>query len=279
MGTYEIMIGDIRCVVIQEGTAEFDLSAMPKRHPNATQAEIDDALAKIGLEGDTSDNYFNALYIESGDTKLLVDTGMGNNPDRPQIGKLIPNLATIGVTAEDIDIVYITHFHGDHYIALLTDGQPTFPNARYVTLDAEWDAWLSDAARERLGDNIQHLLSIVEPIADQFTTIADGEELVAGVKAVAMTGHTMGHSGLLIESGNESLLHMVDLLHHPTQFHYPEWQFVYDTDGALAVESRNTHLSQAAADKRLLMFYHLPFPGLGYVEKTGDTFKWSPIES
>ena len=148
MATHRLEIGDIICTVIAEGEVESDVSSIAQRFPNASQAEIQDALAKLNITGDKVSNYFNSLLIETDDTKILVDAGMGHNSERPQVGQIVPNLASIGLQPQDINIVYITHFHGDHYMGLLTDGEPTFPNARYITLDTEWDFWLSDEAQE-----------------------------------------------------------------------------------------------------------------------------------
>lgn len=279
MSTHRINIGDITCTVVAEGEVESDISSIAQRFPNASEEEIQDALDKLGITGDKVSNYYNALLIETDDTKILVDAGMGQNPERPQVGQVVPNLASVGVQAEDIDIVYITHFHGDHYMGLLTNGEPTFPNARYVTLDTEWNYWLSDDAQEKFGDRVKGILSVVDPLRDKFITVSAGDEIASGVRVMTLAGHTMGQSGLLIESGNDALLHLVDVLHHPSQFLYPDWQFVWDTDAELAVRTRRAQLANAINRNMLVMFYHLPFPGLGHVQRDGQHYQWIPLSN
>lgn len=279
MATHRLEIGDITCTVIAEGEVESDVSSIAQRFPNASQAEIQDALAKLNITGDKVSNYFNSLLIETDDTKILVDAGMGQNPERPQVGQIVPNLASVGVQPEDIDIVYITHFHGDHYMGLLTDGEPTFPNARYITLDTEWDFWLSDEAQEKMGERVKGIRTVVDPLRDKFSTVSAGDEIASGVSAMLLAGHTMGQSGLLIESGDDALLHLVDVLHHTSQFMYPDWHFVWDTDAELAVKTRRAQLANAINRDLLVMFYHLPFPGLGHVQRDGQSYQWIPLEN
>ncbi len=275
--THRFQIGDINCIALEEGTVGFDPSTISSRYPNASEEEIQDAISTLKASGAKLENYFNTLYIEAGDTKILVDAGMGYNPERPDIGKTLAALASEGINPEDIDIVYITHFHGDHYMGLLSNGEATFPNARYVTLDDEWNFWLSDDAREKMAERVQGILNVVTPLEDKFSTLSAGDELAPGVHVMAIPGHTMGQSALRIESGGDTLIHLVDLLHSTAQFRYPDWHFVYDTDGELAVRSRREQLGNALNHNLLVMFYHLPFPGLGHVAQDGQNYKWIPV--
>lgn len=277
MSTYRLEVGDISCIVIAEGEMEMDASGIAQRYPNASEAEIQDALKQSSVEDNKISSYFNALYIEADNTKILVDAGMGQNPERPQFGQIVPNLASVGVQVEDIDIVYITHFHGDHYLGLLSNGAPTFPNARYITMDTEWDYWLSEEAQATMGERVNGILAVVNPLRDKFSTVSAGEEIVSGVRVVALSGHTMGQSGLLIESGDDAFLHLVDLLHHTAQFSYPDWHFVWDTDAELAVQTRHAQLTNAINANLLVMFYHLPFPGLGHIGRDGQHYQWIPL--
>lgn len=275
--TYRFQVGDITCIAIHEGSTGYPTENLQQRHPNATTEEIEAVLPELVYNGEQLANSFNTLYIETGDTKILIDAGMGINPERPDIGGTIPALQSEGINPGDIDIVYITHFHGDHYMGLLSDGKATFPNARYITLDAEWNYWLGDEAKAKMGERIKGLLDIISPLEDKFSTLSDGDELAPGVHVVAIPGHTMGQSAVRIESGGESLLHLVDLLHSTAQFTYPDWHFVWDTDADLAVDSRRTQLAHASDTNMRVMFYHLPFPGLGNIERDGEKYKWKPI--
>ena len=277
--THRFQIDDINCIVLEEGTivSDFNISDVLQRYPNATEEEIQDALKYIEIDDGKMQNYLNTLYIETGDTKILVDAGMGHNPERPDIGKTVAALASEEIKPEDIDIVYITHFHGDHYMGLLSNGEATFPNARYLTLDDEWNYWLSEDARENMAERVQGILNVVTSLEDKFSTVSAGDELAPGVNVMAIPGHTMGQSAIKIESGDEMVIHLVDLLHSTAQFRYPDWHFVWDTDGELAVQSRRAQLANAVNRNYMVMFYHLPFPGLGHVERDGQNYKWIPL--
>ena len=279
MSTHRLKIGDISCIVVQEATAETEIAAWHERYTNASKTEFEDALQKIGHKGEMTERHMNALYIETNGTKVLVDVGFGEEYENPEMGLIIPNLRKEGIEAEDIDIVFITHFHGDHYAGLLKkDGEPSFPNARYVCQQSEWDYWMSEENIAKFGERAAGYTSIFNKLKDKFSFVNAGDEIAAGVKVLDTPGHTMGHAGLMIASNGEQLMDLVDVLHHSMQFVYPNWHFVYDTDGDLAEKTRRTYLKNADNRNILTLFYHLPFPGLGYVKRNGDVFKWEPIE-
>ncbi len=66
---------------------------------------------------------------------------------RPERGGTLPALAEAGYAPEDIDVVVLTHMHGDHIGGLMNDGAPTYANARYVTGQVEFDAWAEHRQR------------------------------------------------------------------------------------------------------------------------------------
>lgn len=278
--THRLQVGEISCIVLHEGYREAELTAeyVTQRHPNASEAEINEALQNSGYDG-TPSSHMNALYIETDGTRILVDAGMDDSA-KPNFGHIPAALNAQDITTADIDIVFITHFHGDHINGLQNDdGSPRYGNARYVTAQKEWDYWMSEATLEAIGEErATYLKSIMEPLKDQFSFLNDGDLLAPGVTLVDMPGHTLGHSGLLIESNGERFLHAVDLLHSLPQFRYTHWNFVYDTDADLAVESRRAILKRVADENLLTLFYHLPFPGLAHISANDDgTFTYNPV--
>lgn len=269
---HQVMIGDIRCVVLQEGGRETtnpkpeDITA---RYTNPTAAEIADALDGV----DVIRGSLSPLYIDTGTSKILADVGFGTNGPAT-MGGVIPALASIGIQPEDIDIVYLTHFHGDHIAGLVdAEGQIVYTNARYVTLADEWNEWVGD--KWSTADNANY--DMMQSLRDKFTLVADGDAVVDGVRVVALPGHTLGQSGLLIESNGDRLIHLADVLHSESQFTYTHWHFLYDSDPELAVKTRERILKACADDKLLTFFYHLAFPGLGYIQEDDNGFTWHPI--
>lgn len=270
MTVHQLKIGDIECAALQEGAAEMTLDAVSGRYPKASRAAIASA-----LDGEAPSGSLNLLYIKSGRTRILADVGFGGST--AGMGGALRGLESLGSAAAEIDIVYITHFHGDHIAGFFkADGAPVYANALYITAQAEWDEWMgrwaaSGAEADRLN------LARFSALRDRFKLIKGGDEIAPGVSAVDLKGHTLGHTGLLIESGGERLLHVVDILHQPFQFTHTDWHFSFDTDPELAVATRLRTLQQCADEGILTLFYHLPFPGLGTVSKEEGVFRWNPI--
>jgi glyoxylase-like metal-dependent hydrolase (beta-lactamase superfamily II) len=104
------------------------------------------------------------------------------------------------------------------------------------------------------------------------------EEILPGLCAVPIPGHTPGQIGVMIESEGEKLIHLADLLHSPMQFAHPEWSPSFDADMRQSVPTRIAALERAADQKMLALFYHLTFPGLGYVKRGDQGFLWKPVQ-
>ena len=82
----------------------------------------------------------------------VVDTCCGNHKDRPRVPvwhqlnqPYLDNMRALGVRPEDVDFVMCTHLHVDHvgWNTRLLDGRwvPTFPKARYLMGETEYDHW------------------------------------------------------------------------------------------------------------------------------------------
>ena len=271
MTAHQLTIGEIQCAVLHEGGAPMTAESLAGRYPGVSAAEIEAALA-----GQQPSGSLNLLYINSGGRRIVADVGFGA-AGRPATGQLVPALNSIGIDAADIDIVYLTHFHGDHIAGLANaDGALLFPNADYVTTQAEWDEWIGRwTASDAPQDN--KTLDLFTSLRPKFSFVSDGDEVAPGVTAVDLEGHTLGHSGLLIESGGDSLLHVVDILHQPFQFSQTGWHFSFDSDPLLAVKTRRRILQHCADGEILTLFYHMPFPGLGTVSMEAEFFVWNPI--
>ena len=271
--THQIKVGDINCVMLLDARIKHSIDTIVGMYKQATPEVI------AGILGDVTEvpTDINVLYIDTGATKILVDAGFGVVANQPDSGYLNHALASIGVSPEEIDILFFTHLHPDHVLGLATsDGEPAFPNARYVMTQEEWDEWMprwaaSDDAWEK------QQLALIKPLEDKISFVNDGDELVEGVSVVMIAGHTMGQAGLLVESKGERLLHVADLMHNAIQFTYDDWHLGVDSDGDLAVKSRRRILQRCADEKLLSTFCHLEFPGVGHVLRDGDGWKWQPL--
>ena len=178
-------------------------------------------------------------------------------------------LAQAGYTPDQVDVVVITHMHGDHIGGLMNGDAPTYPNARYVTGSAEFNAW------DMSGN--ETFEAKMRPLAEQTTFLDDGGSVAGGITAMAAFGHTPGHMTYMLDSGGQQLLIAADFANHYVwSLAYPDWEVKFDRDKAAAAATRRRVLGMLAADKVPFIGYHMPFPGLGYVEAKDDAFAYAP---
>jgi glyoxylase-like metal-dependent hydrolase (beta-lactamase superfamily II) len=214
------------------------------------------------------------LLVIVGDRRIVIDTGYGDRPDNPLVGHLPESLAEVGVPLEEIDTVVISHPHGDH-IGGATHGSGdearlTFSKARYWLSQADWDAASPpQVLAERAG-----LADKLLPLAQtQRLELADGErEIAPGVRLLPLPGHTPGHMGVALTSGQETAIYVGDMIHHPLQVEHPAWTPVFDALPAMARQTRAALLERARREGSLVLSYHLPWPGIGRIGST-----WDPV--
>lgn len=269
-GIYRFAVGAFNCIVFRDGTElQSDDETPPLKFVNSTEEEVVAThRAYTQATGDAASVFsMNVLLIDTGDHRVLVDTGCGPDSPRAGTGRLMGLLKDAGISTEEIDTVIITHGHWDH-VAANTDGHgnPMFPNARYVISQVEWDERTKDPKET---DQVQ-LFSI----ADRFDKIPMDGQIVPGISAVSARGHTLGQIGLLIESNGERLLHTADAFHHPVELYHPEWYFSFDADPEATVSTRRRLLDMAAREDIPTFAYHMSFPGIGDVESEGDHWTW-----
>src|SRR4051794_39666747 len=157
---YRYKIGDAQVNVISDGVNNF---ALPETFVlNAKKDEVNGALEKAHMPKDKMSVYFAPLVINTGGKLVLVDTGNGpaaNASSKGAVGQLATNMVAAGFDPKAIDIVVISHFHGDHVNGLLNaEGGPAFPNAEVLVPAAEWKFWMDDGEMSRAsGDRMTGL--------------------------------------------------------------------------------------------------------------------------
>jgi glyoxylase-like metal-dependent hydrolase (beta-lactamase superfamily II) len=160
----------------------------------------------------------------------------------------------------------------------MESGALAYPNARYVIGRREYDTWKdgSEIPPQR-AQNREMFLNLLPPLADQMTFVEDGDYVVPGLTAEAAFGHSLGHMMYRVESAGKSLLIWGDVTNHYVfSLQYPESTVGFDDDKEMAVISRKRVLDMAATDSLLVSGHHMPFPSVGYVERHGDSFRWTP---
>jgi glyoxylase-like metal-dependent hydrolase (beta-lactamase superfamily II) len=179
-------------------------------------------------------------------------------------------------------VVLCTHIHPDHTNGLVdATGRANFPNARVFAHQRELDFWLSEDQMSRAPDALKGqfawAMKAFAPYADRVEPFESGR-ILPNIEIVALYGHTPGHCGFQIDSGNQQVLIWGDLVHAiQEQSRNPDIAFIADVDQELARNARRGMFDRVAQDQILVAGMHLPFPGFGRLEREGGHFAYSPI--
>lgn len=207
-------------------------------------------------------NFFTPTLVETGSEVILFDTGLSAEGIRAA-------LAAAGRSPDDVSLVVLTHMHGDHIGGLSEGGVPTFAKAAYVTGRAEFDHW-AKAGNEGFEAKVR-------PLAENMRFLEDGEAVAPGIEAILAPGHTPGHMGFALESAGRGLILTADTANHYVwSLRRPDWQVKFDADKAQAAATRRNLLGRIAADRLPFIGYHMPFPGVGYLEARDEGFHFHP---
>jgi glyoxylase-like metal-dependent hydrolase (beta-lactamase superfamily II) len=249
-------------------------------------ADAVNALARANrIDTARFEHAFIPTVVHTGKELVLFDTGNGVlSREHPQLqgrlpdGHLVERLRQLGYAPEDVDVVVITHGHPDHIGGLTEAGRPVFPNARYVFGAAEFDYWKrGDQVREARKFNRELFVKVAVPLAERASFIKPGDEVAPGIRAVDAAGHSPGMLAYLLDSGGKRLLIWADTCtHYVVALQRPDIPFAMDDDSERAGATRKRILDMAVAEELFIAGFHMPFPGVGYVERTSDNYRWVP---
>lgn len=280
-GHYRFEIGEIAATVVSDGI----IGGPPAVYAgDAPEAELEDVLRRAFLPTDFMSLSLNTLLLEIGGRRILLEAGAGSTMG-PNGGRLFDNLRAIGLSADDIDLVVISHTHPDHVGNLRTaDGGRAFPRATVMVPRADWQFFVEDEPdlsympvpeefRRRFAANIKQS---VQPVSQGIELYEAGAELLPGLTTIAASGHTPGMATFLVQSGGDQLLLTADLAYHPVVNIDRPWRPGPDRDQDAAAAARRRIFDQAAADRMLVLGFHYPFPGLGRILRTDTGYAWVP---
>ena len=282
---YRFKFGSFEIANILDGKVVRD-GLHPGFGPEHSADEAQSLCHNNGIEANRYVHPFIPTLVNTGKELILFDTGNGAlSRDYPQLrsrlseGRLVDGLAQAGYRPSDIDIVVITHGHPDHIGGLMDGGKPVFPNARYVFGAAEFDFWKrGENVREARKFNLQLFQKLALPLADRSRFIKPGDEVAPGITAVDVAGHSPGMLAYHVESEGKRLLIWADTcVHYVMAIQRPQWHLDVDDDKDKAVATRQRILGMAAADRLFVTGYHMPFPGIGMIDKTADGYRWVPV--
>ena len=239
-GTKTLQTDGIRITWIQDNAKERLMER--SLFPDAS----DSLVAGLGLQTGVPSTV-SVFLVETGGKKMLFDTGLGM-PD----SRMLSSLNALGVAPEEIDYLYITHFHGDHIGGMLKDGQPVFTNAKVYASKKEYDAWM--AMPDYRKGPVEKALSAYEGRLNLFMS---GDTLPGNVLSIDAPGHTPGHT--VYKVGD--FLSVGDLMHGVAlQMEYPEICASYDMDFPAAVSARKEVLKYASDSSLVMAGMHFPAP-------------------
>lgn len=225
---------------------------------------------------DPSSIHINCYLVRGRGRTILIDAGAGGF--KQWGGKLIANLALAGVQPSDIDTILLTHAHPDHVGGLLdSSGEAAFPDAELVVHQREVSFWKDDGNLSRAGERARGNFMFARKVFDQYRekmrTFTDSEVL-PGISAMSLLGHTAGHSGYRIESDDRSLLVWGDIVHFPQiQIARPDVSIAFDQDPILSAETRSKLLDVVSSDKILIAGMHLGELGFGHIKRKGTLYE------
>jgi glyoxylase-like metal-dependent hydrolase (beta-lactamase superfamily II) len=274
MDTFNFCVGHLECCSVSDGTHAFPAANF---FSNAGPEELQSALLRHGITDGRVVASFCCFVVRTAGKTVLIDTGFGAGAG-PNTGQLPVNLAAAGIACSDVDVVVLSHGHADHAGGTLEPaGKLVFPNARHLINRAELDFWFSEdsAIAGPRGDLARRKLTILRDHLEFYTP---GEGILPGLRAVPAPGHTPHNLAIEIRSGSQTALYVADAIAHPLHLEHPDWYPNADLDPVTAVATRRLMLERATDDNLMIFAYHMPFPGVGRVERgTEGAWTWAPL--
>src|SRR5579871_6720696 len=291
-GSHRWQLGAVRIARLPDHQTElFGEFLVPEFTPDNVRRELGWLAPHFAAPDGRIGLSFHSMLVESDGRRIVIDTCMGNHKPRPaplwdaqlgwhlRRGDYLERLAAAGFAREAVDLVVLTHLHGDHVgwnTMLDADGRwvPTFPNARYLIVRDEWQFWSrSDDPHFRipLEDSVR---PVVE--AGMVEWVDTRHRIDRHLRLEPTPGHTHAHVSVVIESGDALAITTGDLIHHPLQCAYPEWNCRFDLDPAQARATRREFIRRCARDHVLVFGTHFPAPSAGRVVGAQGAFRFVP---
>jgi glyoxylase-like metal-dependent hydrolase (beta-lactamase superfamily II) len=281
-GFYRYKVGDIEMTVVNDGVSRMPIGDDFVR--NVPKAEVNAALEALFMEKDIYAGPYNPLVINTGKQLALVDTGTGEAGFKSSggiNGRLLLSLAAAGIDPGAIDVVILSHFHGDHINGVIkADNRLAFPNAEILVPEGEQKFWMDDgemsrAATPRIDATFKNARRVMTAeVLKRVRPYQMGKDVIPGVLAVSTPGHTPGHCSHVVSSGSKAVYVQADVTHAPFLFaRHPGWHFMLDVDPVAAEATRRRVYDMLVADRMLVEGFHYPFPAVGHVEKSGDGYR------
>jgi glyoxylase-like metal-dependent hydrolase (beta-lactamase superfamily II) len=253
-------LGDFAITLLSEGQSDGN--------PSILIGATDEMLRQTMSNG-TYPSAVNVFLVQTGNKNVLFDAGFGT--------KLFDNLKTKGLSPADINVIMMTHLHGDHIGGLLVNGRKAFPNAEIYIAKAEHDYWMSDTEMNKVPENGRVRFTAARAVINAYrdkirffipNEIETAQEIFPGIRAVAAYGHTPGHTCFMVESQGDRMFIWGDLVHAMAiQMPFPEVAVIFDVDTRKAIETRRKLLEYLEKNNIQIAGAHIEFPGIGNLRR------------
>jgi glyoxylase-like metal-dependent hydrolase (beta-lactamase superfamily II) len=271
---YKSKVGSLEIFVLADGQFQLPLELIAM---GVSPSEAEPLLKKAHHPSNPLIAGSSVLAIRRGETLTLIDSGAGPAAGATG-GWLLHSMSLAGLDPSSVSHILLTHAHGDHM-----GGLSQFPKATVHVNAAERDFWnredLTWEAASGMGKEAgEQGIAAAREVFRKFKmeSFTPGKELLPGITPMAATGHTPGHVSVVVSDGGDTLHHIVDSAHHViAHLQRPDWSSAFDVDAATARATRRKLLDSIAADKVRLCAAHFPFPGLGYVEKEAEGWRFT----
>jgi glyoxylase-like metal-dependent hydrolase (beta-lactamase superfamily II) len=291
-GFYRMILGDFEITALLDGTHPFPAAEVLTKSKDGASGgrsnlfehyaeEASALLAASDLTAPTEGS-INAFLVNTGSKLILIDSGAGTLYGAC-CGHLIENLRASGYTPEQVDEVLLTHLHADHVGGIAPGGIVVFPNAVIRSSKLDADYWLNDTNEKAAQDFLRPMFegdkASLKPYiaAGRYMPFEGEQEIVPGIRAIPLPGHTPGHTSYVVESRGQKLLVWGDVVHVTAiQFPDPTVTVKYDSNEDQAEMDRKRVFADAAKAGYWIGAAHISFPGLGHVGMRNAAFVWIP---
>ena len=217
------------------------------------------------------------LILESGNRKIIIDTGMGNKWDEKskkiyaidEKNSMQSALASAGLKMNDITDVILTHLHFDHTggSTKLENGKlvPAFPNAKYYVQKKHYDWAVNPSEKDRGSFIKDNFVPLFDAGVIEFTN--GNQQLDDEIELIETNGHTFAQQMVKISDSSNTVLFCADLI--PLISHIPlPYIMGFDIQPLVTLQEKKQFLSEAVHKNWKLFFGHDPEIAFATVRQT-----------
>jgi glyoxylase-like metal-dependent hydrolase (beta-lactamase superfamily II) len=266
-----VLYADIEGIVKVYKLKTAELIAVKDKDNNMSKSVLlkpDAAIVKKLMPEENVAASINTFILKTNNKNILFDAGLGSGNG----GNMLNNMKKQGIKPKDIDIVYLTHMHGDHIGGLINKGKRVFPKAIVYVSKVELDYWLGpDNKRPPLAETVKN---VQKAYGDDLKTFSwNDKAAIDEIKIIKAIGHTPGHTVYEINIENEKILIVGDIIHNLiVQMADTSISTRYDVDPVQAAKTRKAILDYAVKNKIKIAGMHIPFSGIGSVKAGKGSF-------